>query len=99
MGKKKGSQLAYAFPTVLYVAADRKRFKLGDTEPEKFSVCKGTAYRILRDLVQQEILERYGKKYRLRDGMRHLLTGTEFQVKRQIIKELLDYLDKAFKIP
>lgn len=61
-------------------------------------MCKSTAYRIPKELVRQEILERQGKRYRLLDIHKVKLTGIEFQTKRQLLKQLLDYLDRSFNI-
>lgn len=98
MGRKKGNQTSYVFHVVLDVGAKRKRFKLGDTEPHLFGVCKSTAYRILKELVRQEILFRQGKRYRLLDIHKIKLTGIEFETKRQLLKQLLEYLEKSFTI-
>jgi hypothetical protein len=98
MGKKKGNQLSYAFHVVLNVGAKRKRFKLADTTPDLFGVCKSTAYRILKELVRQEILFRQGKRYRLLEVHKIKLTGIEDEMKRALIKQLLEYLDRGFSI-
>jgi hypothetical protein len=98
MGKKKGNQLSYAFHVVLNVGAKRKRFKLNDTDPQSFGVCRSTAYRILKELIRQNILEKYGKRYRLLEIHKIMLTGIEDEMKRALIKQMLEYLNRGFSI-